>query len=212
MRIGLIAVAIVIGFLVVGDSALRHFEETQVATSIKNSLDLSSKPDVSLYGFPFAFELVRGKISSATIAANRITAGSVTFSDIHVALRSLRFSIGQLVTGKLDAIHASRGAGHASITTVSANKFLHAHGAPFQVSFERGRTIAKLGPLSAGINVSMVVTNGNLVISPGSSSLPQLSIPLPAIFQNLSYGAVRAGTGRLILQFRLLHPTLDLQT
>jgi LmeA-like phospholipid-binding len=211
MRIGLIALAIVIGLLVLGDSVARHYEESQVANSIKTSLSLSAKPRVSLHGFPFILELARGKISSATLAADRITAGSVTFSDIHVLLHHLRFSIDQLLTGKLEKIHAAGGIGDASITTASVNTFLRAHGAPFQVSFEGGRTVAKLGPLSAGVNVSMKVSNGSLLISTGSSSLPQLSIPLPPIFKNISYGAARAGTGRLILDFRLLHPTLDLQ-
>jgi LmeA-like phospholipid-binding len=211
MRIVLIALAIVIGLLVLGDSAARHYEESQVANSIKTSLSLPAKPDVSLHGFPFILELAHGKISSATLAADKIPAGSVTFSNIHLLLHHLRFSIDQLLTGKLEKIHAAGGLGDASITTASANAFLRAHGAPFQVSFEGGRTVAKVGPLSAGVNVSMKISNGSLLLSSGAGPLPQLSIPLPPIFQNVSYGAVRAGTGRLILDFRLLHPTLDLQ-
>jgi hypothetical protein len=211
MRIGLIVLGIVLALLLLGDSAARHYEESQVASSIKTSLSLSAEPHVALRGFPFILELAHGKISSATLAANRITAGSVTFSNIHLLLHNLRFSIDELLKGRLAAIHASGGIGDASINTASVNAFLRAHGAPFQVSFEGGRTVAKIGPLSAGINVTMKIVNGSLLLSAGSGPLPQLSIPLPPIFRNLSYGAVRAGTGRLILDFHLLHPTLDLR-
>lgn len=211
MRIFLVSIAIVAGLLALGDFGLRRYEESRVANSIESSLHLAAQPDVSLHGFPFTSELARGQISTATITAGSITAGSLRFSDIHLKLRDVQFSLGQLLNGNLARIHAAGGAGDASLTTASVNAYLRAHGAPFQVGFQGGQTIARLGPLSARIDVTMKISNGTLLISPGSGSFPQFSVPLPAILHRLSYGSAKPGSGRLILNFRLQHPTLNLQ-
>ncbi|MEA2509732.1 MAG: LmeA-like phospholipid-binding [Actinomycetota bacterium] len=211
MRIALFTLVVVAALLVLADFGLRHYEESRVASSIKTSLHLPAKPDVSLHGFSFISELAHGRITSASIAAASVRAGSVMFSDVHLMLHHLRFSIDQLLNGNLAAVHAAAGSGDASITAGTVNAFLHAHGAPFQVAFQGGRTIARLGPLAASIDATMKIANGSLVLATGSSSLPQFSVPLPTIFHSLSYGAVRPGNGSLILNFRVLHPTLALQ-
>jgi hypothetical protein len=201
--------AVVLLLLLGADQGARHYEEARVAHSIKSSLHLRTEPDVSLHGFPFISEMARGEISTATIATSSITTGSATFSDVYLLLRTLRFSVRDLLNGHLAAIHAAAGIGTASMTTSSVNAFLRAHDVPFEMGFRGGKAIARLGPVAAPIDVVVTISNGSLRISAGP--LPPVSLPLPAAFQGVTYGSLHPGEGRLILNLRLDHPTLDLR-
>jgi hypothetical protein len=209
MRGSAVAVAIIIVILLVADFGVRRYEETRIAHSVQSSLDLGAEPDVSLHGFPFISELAQGEISSATISARRIPEGPLTFSDVHLLLIDLTFSVRQLLKGNLHAVHAIRGVGRAAVTEGSLNAFLGAHGVPFDLAFEGGQTIARLGPLSAPIDVDLTITDGTLHLSAGP--LPAVSLPLPPVLQGLTYGSSHPEQGRLVLDFRLAHPTLDLR-
>jgi hypothetical protein len=201
--------AVVLLLLLTADYGARHYEEVRVAQSLQTSLHLWSEPSVSLHGFPFITEMARGEISTATIATNSITRGSATFSDIHLLVRNLRFSVRDLFDGHLAAIHAAAGIGTASMTTSSVNAFLRAHDVPFEMDFKGGQAIARLGPVAAPVDVEVMISNGSLRISAGP--LPSVSLPLPAAFQGVTYGSLHAGEGRLIFNLRLDHPTLDLR-
>jgi hypothetical protein len=201
--------AVVLLLLLSADYGARHYEEARVARSIQTSLQLRSEPSVSLHGFPFISEMARGEISTAAIATSSITRGSATFSDVHLLLRNLRFSVRDLFNGHLAAIHAAAGIGTASMTTSSVNAFLRAHDVPFKMAFKGGHAIARLGPLAAPVDVDVTISNGSLRISAGS--LPAVSLPLPAAFQGVTYGSLQPGEGSLILDLRLDHPTLDLR-
>jgi LmeA-like phospholipid-binding len=209
MRGSAVAVAIIVVVLLAADFGVRRYEEIQIAHSVQSSLDLRSEPDVSLHGFPFISELARGKISSATVLSSRIPEGSLTFSDVHLLLIDLSFSVRQLLKGNLHAVHALRGVGRAAVTEASINAFLSAHGVPFDLAFEGGQTIARLGPLSAPIDIDLTITDGTLHLSAGP--LPAVSLPLPTVLQGLTYGTSHPAQGRLILNFRMAHPTLDLR-
>jgi hypothetical protein len=209
MRGSAVAVAIIVLALLVADFGARRYEETRVAHSVQSSLHLRTEPDVSLHGFPFISELAQGKISSANISADRIPEGSLTFSDVHLFLIDLTFSVRQLLKGNLHAVHAIRGVGRAAVTEGSLNAFLGAHGVPFDLAFQGGQTIARLGPLSAPIDVDLTIIDGTLNLSAGP--LPAVSLALPPVLRGLTYGSSHPGQGRLILNVRLAHPTLDLR-
>jgi LmeA-like phospholipid-binding len=209
MRASAIAVAVLVVLLLLADVGARRYEEARVASSIQKSLNLRAKPAVSLHGFPFLSEVVQGKISTGTVSASMIRQSSIRFSDVHLVLQDITFSVSQLLNGNLHAIHAVRGVGRAAVTAAALNSFLGAHGVPFDLGFEKGQTIARLGPLSAPIDVQLTLVDGTLRISAGP--LPAVAVPLPPLLRGITYGATRPGRGRLILNFRLDHPTLDLR-
>jgi LmeA-like phospholipid-binding len=190
MRAIAIAVAILVVLLLLADVGARRYEEARVASAIQKSLNLRAKPAVSLHGFPFLAEVVQGKISTGTVSASTIRQSSIRFSDVHLVLQDITFSVSQLVNGNLHAIHAVRGLGRAAVTAAALNFF-------------------RLGPLSAPIDVQLTLVDGTLRISAGP--LPAVAVPLPPLLRGITYGATRPGRGRLILNFRLDQPTLDLR-
>lgn len=209
MRGGAIALILVGVLLVAADEGARRYEEAKVADSIKSALSLPARPHVSLRGFPFLSELAQGQIPSGQISVATLQQGSLRLSGIHLLLVKLSFSFSQLLHGRLHAIHAASGVGSASVTEASFNSFLRAHGVPLGLTFKGGRATTKLGPLSAGITLAVRISQGALQIS--AASLPAVSIPLPDVLPGLVYGTARPGDGRLILNFRLRHPALDLR-
>jgi LmeA-like phospholipid-binding len=210
MRGGAIALIVVVVLLVAADEGVRRYEEGQVASSIQSALILSARPQVSLRGFPFLIEIAQGQIPSGQISVGTLKEGSLRYSHVHLLLLNLRFSFSQLLRGHLHTVHAVSGIGSASVTQGSLDSFLRAHGAPFSVSFKKGRALTKLGTLSAAIGVSVQISDRTLQISAGS--LPTVSIPLPNLLPGLVYGSARPSDKRLILNFRLNHPALDLRS
>jgi len=209
MRGGAIALIVLGVLLVAADEGARRYEEAQVADSVQSALSLSARPHVSLRGFPFLTEIAQGQIPTGQISVATLRQGSLRLSDIKLLLVKLRFSFSQLLHGRLHAIHAASGIGSASLTEGSLNSFLRAHGVPLAVSFKAGSAVTKLGPLSAGIRLTVQISQGSLRIS--AASLPEVSIPLPDVLPGLVYGTARPGDGKLILKFRLHHPALDLR-
>ena len=203
-----IALLLVLALLFFADRSARHYEESQIARSIKTSLDLKEEPEVALRGFPFLTEMVQGRISSCTVSVDSLVEGRIRFSNIQLLLVDLTFSVRQFLERNLRAIHARRGVGTASIRQNDLNTFLRAHGVPFMVSFRNGQTVAQLSSLSAPIDLGLKISDGSLEISAGS--LPTVSVPLPSALHGIVYGSARPGRGRLLLNFRLEHPTLDL--
>jgi hypothetical protein len=211
MRRAGITLLVLVVLFVLADFAVKRYEETTVAGAIQTSLDLQRRPSVTLQGFPFIAELARGHISAASLRADQVKQRSVTFSNVHLVVRRLTFSVREFLAGNLAAIHAAHGAGYASISNSAANAFLRSHSLPFEVAFERGKTIAKLGPVSAAVPVTMTIVNGSLRISAGSTALPSVTLSLPPIFNQVTYGSVTPLTGRLIVRFTMDHPSLDLR-
>ncbi|MEA2507214.1 MAG: hypothetical protein QOH48_1832 [Actinomycetota bacterium] len=210
MRGGAIALIALAVLLVAADEGARRYEEARVASSIQSALKLSAKPQVSLRGFPFLIEVAQGQIPSGQISLATLKEGPLRYSQIHLLLLNLRFSFAQLLRGHLHTVHAASGIGSASVTQGSLNSFLRAHGAPFAVSFKKGRAITKVGGFSAAISVSVQISDRALQISAGS--LPTVSIPLSNLLPGLVYGSARPSTRKLILNFRLNHPALDLRS
>jgi hypothetical protein len=202
----LVAVALL---LLAVDEGARLYEQGQVARSIRISLGLRQDPNVALRGFPFLVEMAHGRIPEGSISAAGLKEGPLTFSTVHLVLQHLRFSLSQLLHLRLHSIRAASGVGRGSITANSVNALLAAHRVPFTLSFENGKTITHLGGLSTAIDVSMQISEGTLKLSAGS--LPAVSVPLPSVLPGLVYGSARPANGRLIFNFRLRHPRLDLQ-
>jgi LmeA-like phospholipid-binding len=204
----IVALFVIAVVFLVADEGARRYEQSRVAHSIQDSLQLRRPPQVTLRGFPFLVALFRGHISSASISSPEVTAGSIRFSAVHLELHDLSFSAPQLFGGNLEAIHAARGSGSASVTSASLSSYLRDRGAPVAVAIQGERIVARVGPLSAAIQADLSISDNHLRVSAGS--LPAVSVPLPDIVPGLLYGSVQVADSELRLTWRLHHPSLDL--
>jgi hypothetical protein len=82
-------VVILIAVFVVADRVALHVAEDKAATTLQSSQHLSTKPDVSVAGFPFLTQLLQGEFDDVTISADDITVGngSLTLKSVVVHLQ-----------------------------------------------------------------------------------------------------------------------------
>jgi hypothetical protein len=73
----LLSIVVVLAVLfVVADRVALHFAEDKAASTLQSSQHLSTKPDVSVGGFPFLTQLLAGEFDDVTISADNISVGN----------------------------------------------------------------------------------------------------------------------------------------
>jgi hypothetical protein len=73
----LLSIVVVLALLfVVADRVALHFAEDKAASTLQSSQHLSTKPDVSVGGFPFLTQLLAGEFDDVTISADNISVGN----------------------------------------------------------------------------------------------------------------------------------------
>jgi hypothetical protein len=79
----LTVVVVLLGLAVAADRVALAITEDQAASALQSSQHLTSKPDVSVPGFPFLTQLAAGKFDEVTVSADDIAVG--TNHDIQLA-------------------------------------------------------------------------------------------------------------------------------
>src|SRR5947209_7256115 len=100
MRKLLILLLILAALFVIADFGLRAVAEAQTAKALQSSLKLSTKPSVSLGGFPFLAHLASGSFPSVTLDGKRFEADRVPIESAHITLNDVRLSTSQLLGGR----------------------------------------------------------------------------------------------------------------
>lgn len=97
-RIVLIVVVVLGALFVVADRVTVHLAETKAAKQAQITEDLSTRPKVSIEGFPFLTQAVFGKLDDVKVTARDIAAsdsgGSVRIDSFHADLHGVKLSNG----------------------------------------------------------------------------------------------------------------------
>jgi hypothetical protein len=73
----LLSIVVVLAALfVVADRIALHVAEDKAASTLQSSQHLSTKPDVSVAGFPFLTQLLQGEFDDVTISADNVSVGN----------------------------------------------------------------------------------------------------------------------------------------
>jgi hypothetical protein len=89
----IIVLVVLAALLVVADRVAVHFADNEFATQIQKQ-GFSSKPDVSIQGFPFLTQLAARDFKDVHITANGEKAGPVTIDDINATMKDIRLNSG----------------------------------------------------------------------------------------------------------------------
>jgi hypothetical protein len=117
LKRAVIGIAILLALIVAGDVLVRNFVSNKIEAGLASSLELSGRPDVTIGGFPFVLQAVRGRLDEVSISADTLRGQSVKLSDVSLVLEDVRFSLGDLLSGKGTA---SIGSGHGSAVITRA--------------------------------------------------------------------------------------------
>jgi len=116
----LIVIVVLGGLFVAADRLAVSFAENKAAEQAQTSENLSSKPKVSIEGFPFLTQIALGKLNDVKISSSDMGASvgsqTLTLDTFQAELHGVKFS-----NGFTEAV-ADTGDGNAFVTYASVNK------------------------------------------------------------------------------------------
>lgn len=177
MRKLLIAIAILVVLLLIGDFVAKGYAETQLRDRAQRAVHGATSATGSISSFPFVGRLLlSGSVQEAKVGVAPVVAGRVTFSSIHVDLHDVHVDRNLLIHNqKVRLTSLGSGTVTAEITDVEISRLA---GVP--ISFAPGRATVR----AAGVDVSapLSATSGTLAIG-GATGVPiRIRIPRAPLF------------------------------
>lgn len=118
----LVLLLVLLGLFVAADRIALSFAENKAATALQSSQHLSTKPDVSVAGFPFLTQLAARRFGEVIVTAGDVTVGEnrdVNLERVRVDLHDVT------VTNGYSAVHASTATAQATIGFAELSRLLH---------------------------------------------------------------------------------------
>ena len=112
----LIVALVVLALVLVGaDIAGRLIAQQKASEALGTQLDAVHDPSVSIHGFSFLVQAVRGDYSHITIDAGDVALGPIHGATMHADLYGVRFPLSDALSGNLHHLSAGRAAMRAVI-------------------------------------------------------------------------------------------------
>jgi hypothetical protein len=153
----LIALLVVVVLLVGADFAARAVAEQVAATQFQKQGNLSSKPDVTIEGFPFLTQVATKDISNVKIGISNLREGPVTFSSISAAATGIKLKSYAFNSGTIGHI-----SGTALISFSSLGNTLTSEFGPLGSLLNgAGLDLSAAGPNEVKASLDLIVTTGS---------------------------------------------------
>jgi hypothetical protein len=196
--------------LVGADFGLRIVAEYRTGDQLRRSLELSSRPSVSVGEFPFIPQLVSGSFPRVTVRTGHWTVNGVTLDRVRLTLRDVRASTRALLYGRATTITADRGDGEAVIKALDATLGVLGQEATFRIRFEGGGAVVTSDQLADPVRATVSLEGSALVIRPDSSAIPaSLTVDLPQLIGGLRYTRADVVGSEALIAFVVARPRFD---
>jgi hypothetical protein len=206
-RVLLVILVVLAGVLIVGDIIVKSVAEQRMEEAMQTSLNLSSRPDVTVKGWPFILRAMQGEFSSVIVVADGVKAQGVDLRDVRLEFEKVRFSLPQIVSGNERRVRVGSGEGTAELTASELNDALNKRGIPAMVDFADGRVIVNSTQLNVAANAGVSIDSGRLLITP-EGGLETLEFELPLFTDGVTYSSARIQGSRAILRVEIGPTTL----
>jgi hypothetical protein len=187
IRILLIFVVILGVLFVAADRIALTFAESEAATKAQQTQGLSSKPKVSIKGFPFLTQVAQHKLDDVQVTADGIEAGTgsqtLRIARFSADLRDVRLS-SDFRSAVADTASGSALVTYADLTKAAPSGVTVSYGGPGsngkgQVKVTAGVTLPVLGTVRRSVVSQISVTGGNTIqlradAVPGADTIPGL--------------------------------------
>ena len=206
-RVLLVILVVLAGVLIVGDIIVKSVAERRMEEAMQTSLNLSSRPDVTVKGWPFILRAMQGEFSSVIVVADGVRAQGLDLRDVRLEFEKVRFSLPQIVSGNERRVRVGSGEGTAELTASELNDALNKRGIPAMVDFADGRVIVNSTQLNVAANAGVSIDSGRLLITP-EGGLETLEFELPLFTDGVTYTSARIQGSRAILRVEIGPTTL----
>lgn len=94
----IIALLVLIGLLIAADYAVASVAEHQVSQKMRQKLALTEDPSVTVRGFPFSVQALRGDYEEVVVSAERLTVGPLREVGAQAVLHHVRIPLSDLLS------------------------------------------------------------------------------------------------------------------
>jgi hypothetical protein len=209
-----VAVVVIVAVLVGLDFAARAEAESILATKIEQQ-GLTSKPDVTIDGFPFLTQVASKDFRRVTVTASNVSAGPVTITTVNATATEIKISSYTFSSGTISNLSGTARISFASLGNTLAAQF----GALGSLLKGAGLQLTYAGPDEVRATINLVVTTGSatwrvtrlngsalMVSLVGSSGLPasvadsvqNLTLQLPKLPLGLTISSIAVTPGGVV--------------
>ena len=184
LRRVLIPLFVLVALLVVADRVAVHYADRVVAQRVERDQGLSSKPDVSIGGFPFLTQAISGRYDDVTVTLHDVRRGPVRVDRLTAHLNGVHVSLGAVFAQHLNSVPVDRATAQVFVTFADLNSYLsgkHLQASAagrHQVHVTGSTTVA--GRTTTASGVGTVSISGDSVIVSASHGLG-FEIPLTGL-------------------------------
>jgi LmeA-like phospholipid-binding len=152
----IITLIVIVAILVGLDFGAKALAESVMASKIEQQ-GLSTKPDVTIHGFPFLTQVASRHFSEVTITASNVAAGPVTITTIDAAASDIRLNSYAFSSGTIGSLSGTALISFASLGNTLASQF----GPLGSLLNGAGLKLTDAGPDEVRATVNLVVTSGS---------------------------------------------------
>lgn len=175
--------------------------EREIADGVADELALSTRPDVSIRGFPLALHALRESVEGLDISVDGEEFEGLRVEQVELHVDEVVFSSNELLGGG-GTIEVAGGDGTATITDDDLTDYLTGTGLPIAVRFEQGAVRATGTVSVAGISADASV-EGELVLAGDVLRFTPTTVDASAFTSVADVGAVES---EVIRQFTFQTP------
>ena len=230
MRRFLVVLVVLVGLLIAADRIGVRVADHAVARQVRSSLQLQEDPAVTIHGFPFLFQVARGRYNDVEVTIPTVDAEQLHNLRVHVRLTGLHAPLGAIVNRSLKSVPVDGIAGTVSVSYadlasasgIAGLRIVPASNGAVTVS----GTINALGrQLPASAQARVAVSGRNLVVTAEHATVGGIALPKSALdvaaqrltftvsARNLPLGlritSVQAGADALTVTAQAQDTTLD---
>src|SRR5664279_2160691 len=119
-----IVVAVVVVLLVALDRIGLLIADSQIASRVQKSQGLSSRPQVSIKGFPFLTQVIGGRYGEVDVAVRDVTRNGLTVDKVSVHAFGVSVPLSQVLSGSVREVPVQRAEGAVTLGFVNLNNYI----------------------------------------------------------------------------------------
>ena len=108
MRRALLALVFLAVLLVVADRSAAALGERALSRELQRTADLAQPPEVSVTGFPFLTQALRGRYDRVEVRAEDVPAGDTTLSGLDAVLSGVRVPLSDVLSDSVEQVPVQR--------------------------------------------------------------------------------------------------------
>lgn len=169
MRKLLIGLTVLVILLVVADRVAVKIAENRIGSQIEAAYGLSSRPTVSIQGFPFLTQVITGDYPEVDVSTPQAQAGAATLDGLRVRFTDVHAALSQMLGSGQKSVTAGHADGWATLPFAEIEQHLprgmrlKPHGNDLKVS-----GMLQVGALRVPVSgtVALAVTSAGVAVRP----------------------------------------------